>query len=214
MPPAPDLSGSRYGRLLVMKRVTNSPAGKTRWQCVCDCGEQVEVVGSNLRRGTTTSCGCAQREAVGSLSKTHGMSTHPLYKVWLGQRNRCRNPNSHKWSAYGGRGIRFAEVWDDFSVWLEYVLALPFYGDPKRSLDRIDNDGNYEPGNLRWATASEQASNRRKKSSSRSTSPGVTWSSSHQKWRVRTRKGRHHVGLYATEQEAIAVARTVGWASW
>jgi hypothetical protein len=113
--------------------------------------------------GNTSSCGCLRRETTAKKNHRHGMRKRsgdgvPEYSIWKGMRQRCNDPNNHEWNRYGGRGIRISARWDEFLVFLADVGARPT---SRHSLDRIDNDGDYEPGNVRWATLSEQANNKR-----------------------------------------------------
>lgn len=126
----------------------------TRWLVRCICGVEKEVATGHLRSGNVTSCGRCR-------NKKHGMTGSKLFIVWVGIRDRCRNERARAYKNYGGRGIRFADRWNDFATFREDILRE--IGDvvPGLSLDRIDNDGHYEPGNVRWATRTQQNRNRR-----------------------------------------------------
>ncbi len=154
-----DMEGQRFGRYLVI-----GYAGKTKkdryWICRCDCGQTRKVKAGNIVRGTSRSCGCLSRETTGSRVRTHGATKTAEFNIWSKMIARCTNSNNPAWINYGGRGIKVCERWmNSFSDFLADVGPRP---SPKHSIDRFpDNDGNYEPGNVRWATQIEQNRNRR-----------------------------------------------------
>ena len=117
------------------------------------------VLGTKLRTGQTRSCGCLSRDLAAErlrLRNTmHGLSRHPQYKVWANMRNRCNNPNAHNWARYGGRGIEVCERWDGPHCFPNYFADMGERPAPGMQLDRIDNDGDYEPSNMQWLTHAE-----------------------------------------------------------
>lgn len=154
-----DLTGQKFGQLYVTSRMGTSAHGKSTWNCLCDCGNRNIVTGGNLTSGATLTCGHVR---INNRFK-HGMTGHPLFRVWQGMKNRCADPNQKN---YGGRGIKVCDRWVySFPAFLEDVGERPpgvgVAGIALYSLDRIDNDGDYEPGNVRWATRSEQRTNQR-----------------------------------------------------
>lgn len=156
-----ELTGQEFGRWTVLEW-SQGYKGDTGWRCRCQCGKEKIVASSALRSGRSTSCGCYRSEATRKRMtgvqnyKTHGMSATPIYQVWTAMKQRCQNPRSAEYFRYGGRGITVCPEWQDFEVFYRDV------GDPGpgMSLDRINNDGDYEPGNVRWATRQEQVVNR------------------------------------------------------
>jgi len=158
-----DLSGQRFGRLAV-EAYACTRAGRAVWLCRCACGASALVRGGDLRSGNTRSCGCFAldtQRAVGRSSAargtTHGRSRTPQYKAWAGMLQRCSNKNARAYKYYGARGIKACPRWFRFENFLADMGERP----PGKTLDRINNDGNYEPSNCRWATPKEQQANRR-----------------------------------------------------
>ena len=155
-----DLSGRQFGRLTASHYSHSDDDGRALWLCQCACGATTTVRGKDL--GKQTSCGCQRREQARKLKLTHGQRWSKLYSCWLNMRDRCNNPNNKQFKDYGGRGIKICERWNSFANFLADILAAIGERPPGMTLDRIDNDGNYEPGNVRWATPVQQRANQRR----------------------------------------------------
>lgn len=149
-----DLTGKRYGRWSVL-----GPGDDyEHWRCRCDCGTERDVGHASLRKGFSRSCGCLKLEMVRKVNKTHGLTRTPAHRSWVAMRQRCYNPKTTRYSRYGGRGIKVCDRWRySFEEFLKDMGQPP---SDRHSIDRIDVDGDYEPGNCRWATPLEQRHNR------------------------------------------------------
>lgn len=154
-----ELAGQRFGRLVVVE-LHGVRNGCAIWRCKCDCGKETLTKGSLLRNGKTKSCGCLREEVRRTSTRKHGLSNYRPYYVWKDIKRRCYDETATGYKNYGGRGISMCDEWKDnvmaFCDWAHtsgYQRGM--------SIDRIDNDGNYEPANCVWKTMKEQGNNKR-----------------------------------------------------
>lgn len=165
MPAFIDLTGKRFGRLLVLSKCEAGKDGGFYWLCKCDCGKKTTVKSGNLRSGHTLSCGCFMKERISETQSIHLESHKRLYNIWSSMKARCYNSNSTFYKDYGGRGIKVCNEWkDDYMVFHKWAYShgydenAPFGG---CTIDRINNDGDYEPSNCRFVDMKAQRHNRR-----------------------------------------------------
>jgi hypothetical protein len=159
MPYFKNITGLRFGRLVALEARGSDRHSKMRWLCRCDCGETSIAISGDLASGKTKSCGCGEGKY------THGLSGTPIYQLYWNMRSRCFNPKHPEYKYWGGRGITVCERWlNSVTDFRDDILAAIGECPPGMSLDRKDNNGNYEPGNVRWATPLQQTLNQRRHS--------------------------------------------------
>lgn len=211
-----DLTNQRFGKLVVQKRYSvNTKSGAPQWICKCDCGQTTIVSGHNLREGKTKSCGCSRK----GINATHGFTRNnfreKLYSVWEGIHQRCDNPHNKAYHNYGGRGIKMCSEWREsyprFREWAYqngYAEGL--------QIDRINNDGNYEPSNCRFVSPTANAQNRRVPKNNTSGYSGIEYRPKQHDYRVVISVGgvHQHVGLYASLEEAVAARKEAELKYW
>ena len=154
-----DLTGQKFSRLVVLKRVYKKNNTRTFWECECSCGNKTVVEGANLKNGNTKSCGCINKEKIGAVNKTHGKARTPLYNVYLSMKARCNNQKDQAYKNYGMKGIIVCKEWsDDFLMFYNWAINNGYR--KGLTIDRIDNSGDYTPSNCRWVTMQTQQNNR------------------------------------------------------
>ena len=156
-----DLTGKRFGRLIVLRYVDKDRWRSSRWLCSCDCGKEKIIIGQSLKSGATKSCGCLHIEKTIERFTKHGHVKNgkisKTYIIWDSMISRCINPNNISYKNYGGRGITICKSWSKFGNFLEDMDEVP----KKHQIDRINNNGNYCKDNCKWSTRTEQGRNKR-----------------------------------------------------
>lgn len=193
-----DRTGQKFGRWTVLSR-----CGAGMWKCRCECGAERNIQVSTLTRGTSKSCGCLSAER----SRKHGMDGTPTYNAWAHMLARCRNPKTQGFARWGGRGITVCERWLSFENFFADMGKKP----SGKSLDRIDNDGNYEPGNCRWATRRAQSGNQERSLRFEWNGQKRTLSDLAHEHKVPRRKVYQRLLSGWTLQEALTIKRASAW---
>lgn len=159
-----DLTNEHFGKLTVIRQNGRTKDRHIIWECVCECGNIVNVMGKDLKSGHTKSCGCIQADAVRKSRLIHGDRDARLYSVWKSMKKRCENSNHKDYKWYGAKGVIVCEEWHDYTVFKEWALESGYNENAERgecTIDRINHYGNYEPSNCRWVSIAEQNRNKR-----------------------------------------------------
>lgn len=153
-----DLKGMKFGRLLVISRAQNC-GHNTTWNCICDCGNKTKTTSYNLIKGRARSCGCLALENIKKVNTKHGYRHTRLYNIWCGMKKRCYSTKYEHYDRYGGRGIKVCEEWkNDFVNFKNWALKNGY--NDELEIDRVNNNGNYEPNNCKWKSRTMQVRNR------------------------------------------------------
>lgn len=154
-----DLAGQKFGRLTVLQRYGSDKNRHATWLCRCECGKERIVASSTLIEGKTLSCGCYARDINRKRMSTHSKSKTRLYRIWMGMKNRCYNPNDPAYRYYGSRGISICDSWiENFQNFYNWSMNNDYMD--YLTIDRIDVDSNYSPDNCRWIPLEQQSKNR------------------------------------------------------
>ena len=203
--------GKKFGRLVVQKEGVKN-GRRLVYACLCECGRSVSVLGESLRSGNTKSCGCLNVEIVKGLFTTHGMCKTKTYYTWIDMIQRCTNPNNSRYSDYGGRGITVCKRWLKFDKFYKDMGEKP----AGLTIERIDNESGYFKENCEYITYSEQARNRRIKSSNTSGITGVSLNKQRKKYQayICTDQKQINLGFFSTLKQAAEARRKAEQKYW
>jgi hypothetical protein len=212
-----NLTGMRFGRFIVIKRIGVNADNKPLWQCQCDCGNIRNVAGKSLKNGNSKSCGCYQKDIARRVNTTHGLRHHKLYSIHQNMNRRCFDPKDRAYKNYGARGISVCSSWAKTQGFMNfYEWALKTGYEENLTLDRIDNDGNYEPVNCRFVDYGTQARNRRTQVNSTTGVSGVQYRKTQKDYRVviSLNGKRYSCGCYKSLNAAILVRKQAEHKYW
>lgn len=201
-----DRTGTRYGRLTVVKRHGTDALRKVTWECLCDCGNKTVVTSGSLATGNTTSCGCFLKEKI----TKHGGWKKSSYNTWRAMMRRCYNPQDKDYPRWGGRGIFVHAPWHDYKTFAADV------GEPEgaETFDRIDTHGSYVPGNVRWATPTVQARNVRLAKTNKTGVIGVLFHNNRYYAIITAQKKKFYSKCFGTVEEAAAARKELERLHW
>lgn len=209
-----EMIGKKFGRLMVLEGAGRSKRSEDLYRCECECGVCKIIRGRHLRARTIKSCGCLSAEMAKERATTHGMTKTPTFSTWLSMQQRCTNPNHPSYKYYGDRGITVCNEWKkSFSSFLKDMGIRP----KGTSIDRFpNNNGNYEPGNCRWATPQEQCRNRRLRNDNKTGAQGIYWHKVEKKYHVSITSNhiRHNIGYFVRLEDARAARRVAESKYW
>lgn len=201
-----ELSGKTFGRLFVVSEAGRSSNGSVLWNCICNCGNTVQVMSSSMKNSLISSCGCLYAETRKNCNKTHGKSKSREYNAWTAAKQRCYYIKHDYYSEYGGRGITMCDDWkNSFENFYRDMGDCP----EGMSIERIDTNGHYEPKNCKWDSASNQIFNTRMRPNNKSGKSGVYWHKITMKWAAAIRSnGRSiHLGVFENLEDAVSARR-------
>ena len=176
-----EMVGKKFGRLLAIEKAGKTKRGDILWRCLCDCGNEPIIRGSNMRNGNTKSCGCLFKESLSKRFTKHKMCHTPTYCSWDSMFQRCNNSNNPHYKDYGGRGIKICDSWLKFENFYKDMGKRP---DLSFTIERVNNNKGYFSGNCMWATRSEQSRNKRIRKDNKTGVAGITWDKQRQKYHV------------------------------
>ncbi len=198
--------GQKIGECIFLKETPIGKNSQRRALFKCKCNNEFVTFINAVKTRQTKSCGCRNVEMAILTNTIHGCCYHKAYNQWQGILARCYKKQTPQYKDYGGRGIRVCKEWiKNPKLFMEYVESLPNYGKKGHSLDRINNDGNYEPGNMRWTTSHEQSTNRRKRKDNKSGFVGVRYDKRINKWEscIRIHGKLTMFGYFKKNQDAV-----------
>lgn len=201
-----DLINQRFGRLQVFSECARRKDKSVVWLCLCECGSLTEVSTNHLRMSRVLSCGCLAADNSRKVITKHGMSDTPVHKVWKNMKQRCYNTKCDKYEDYGGRGISVCDEWlNDSAAFIIWALDSGY--SEELQINRVENNGNYEPNNCNFITRSENCNNKRPYKNNSSGYRRVALDSKKESYEalVTYRGRRHYLGRYRTSREAAVV---------